>query len=64
MAPSCGSKLSGKLSRETPHDSASILIVDDERVELRAIVAELNGLGFETLAARDGVDGLHQAKRG
>jgi DNA-binding response OmpR family regulator len=52
------------MSRETQHRSATILIIDDEPVTLRAIVADLNGLGFETLIARDGVDGLHKAERG
>ncbi|NEV64620.1 response regulator transcription factor [Thiorhodococcus minor] len=45
-------------------DSATILIIDDEPVALRAIVAELTALGFETLIARDGTDGLHKAERG
>jgi DNA-binding response OmpR family regulator len=45
-------------------NSATILIVDDEPVQLRAIVAELNALGFETLIARDGADGLRKAERG
>lgn len=49
---------------ETHQHSATILIVDDESVQLRAIVAELNALGFETLIARDGVDGLIKAERG
>jgi len=46
-----------------PHP-ATILIVDDEPVQLRAIVAELTALGFETLIARDGEDGLGKAERG
>ena len=49
---------------ETQHNSATILIVDDEPVQLRAIVAELSALGFETLIARDGTDGLVKAERG
>jgi len=49
---------------ETQQHSATILIVDDEPVALRAIVAELNALGFETLIARDGADGLRKAERG
>jgi CheY-like chemotaxis protein len=43
---------------------ATILIVDDEPVQLRAIVTELNALGFETLVALDGADGLRKAERG
>ncbi|MCP3886184.1 MAG: response regulator [Propionibacteriaceae bacterium] len=43
---------------------ATILIVDDEPVQLRAIVAELNAVGFDTLIARDGADGLAKALRG
>jgi len=43
---------------------ATILIVDDEPVQLRAILTELKGLGFETLIARDGADGLAKAERG
>jgi CheY-like chemotaxis protein/AraC-like DNA-binding protein len=46
------------------HNPATILIIDDEPVQLRAIVAELNALGFETLIARDGADGLRKAERG
>lgn len=49
---------------ETQKASATILIVDDEPVQLRAIVAELNALGFETLIAREGGDGLAKAERG
>jgi CheY-like chemotaxis protein len=49
---------------ETQQNSATILIIDDEPVALRAIVAELAALGFETLIARDGVDGLRKAERG
>jgi DNA-binding response OmpR family regulator len=49
---------------ETHQRPATILIIDDEPVQLRAIVAELNALGFETLIARDGVDGLRKAKGG
>lgn len=49
---------------ETQPCEATILIVDDEPVALRAIVAELNGLGFETLIARDGADGLRKAEQG
>ena len=49
---------------ETQQSPATILIIDDEPVQLRAIVAELNGLGFETLIARDGADGLRKAERG
>jgi DNA-binding response OmpR family regulator len=48
----------------TEQGSATILIVDDEPVQLRAIVAELSALGFETLIARDGADGLRKAERG
>jgi len=43
--------------------AATILIVDDEPIQLRAMVAELNALGFETLIARDGADGLGKAER-
>ena len=46
------------------HNPATILIIDDEPVQLRAIVAELSALGFETLIARDGADGLRKAERG
>jgi twitching motility two-component system response regulator PilH len=46
---------------EPPQSPATILIIDDEPVQLRAIVAELNALGFETLIARNGADGLHKA---
>jgi CheY-like chemotaxis protein len=49
---------------EAQQGAATILIVDDEPVQLRAIVAELNALGFETLIARDGADGLRKAKSG
>jgi CheY-like chemotaxis protein len=49
---------------ETQQSPATILIIDDEPVQLRAIVAELNALGFETLIARDGADGLRKAERG
>lgn len=49
---------------ETQPCEATILIVDDEPAALRAIVAELNGLGFETLIARDGADGLRKAEQG
>ena len=49
---------------KTQQTSATILIIDDEPVQLRAIVAELNALGFETLIARDGADGLRKAERG
>jgi DNA-binding response OmpR family regulator len=52
------------MAPETQPRSATILIVDDEPVALRAIVAELATLGFETLIARDGVDGLRKAERG
>jgi DNA-binding response OmpR family regulator len=52
------------MSAQTQHNSATILIIDDEPVQLRAIVAELNALGFETLIARDGADGLRKAERG
>ena len=48
---------------QTPHQ-ASILIVDDEPIQLRAMVAELNTLGFETLIARNGADGLAKAESG
>ena len=44
--------------------AATILIIDDEPVQLRAIVAELKALGFETLIARDGADGLLKAEHG
>ncbi|MCO5762314.1 MAG: DNA-binding response regulator [Chromatiaceae bacterium] len=49
---------------ETQQNSATILIIDDEPVAIRAIIAELAALGFETLIARDGVDGLRKAERG
>ncbi len=49
---------------EAQQSPATILIIDDEPVQLRAIVAELNALGFETLIARDGADGLRKAERG
>jgi DNA-binding response OmpR family regulator len=52
------------MSPKTQQSSATILIIDDEPVQLRAIVAELNALGFETLIARDGADGLRKAERG
>jgi len=52
------------MSAETQYNSATILIIDDEPVQLRAIVAELNALGFETLIARDGADGLRKAEQG
>jgi CheY-like chemotaxis protein len=52
------------MSAETQSHSATILIIDDEPVALRVIVAELNALGFETLIARDGADGLREAERG
>ena len=47
-----------------PQRPATILIVDDEPIQLRAIVAELNALGFETLIARNGAEGLAKAERG
>lgn len=53
-----------RMSHKTQQSSATILIIDDEPVQLRAIVAELNALGFETLIARDGADGLRKAERG
>jgi CheY-like chemotaxis protein len=46
-----------------PPRPATILIIDDEPVQLRAIVAELGELGFETLIARDGADGLRKAEQ-
>ncbi|TNF56126.1 MAG: response regulator, partial [Gammaproteobacteria bacterium] len=49
---------------EMQQNSATILIIDDEPVQLRAIVTELTALGFETLIARDGADGLRKAERG
>jgi CheY-like chemotaxis protein len=49
---------------KTQQSASTILIVDDEPVALRAIVAELNALGFETLIAGDGTDGLRKAERG
>ena len=49
---------------KTQQTSATILIIDDEPVQFRAIVAELNALGFETLIPRDGADGLRKAERG
>jgi DNA-binding response OmpR family regulator len=52
------------MSAGSQHNSATILIVDDEPVTLRAIVAELNAMGFETLIARDGTDGLRKAEQG
>jgi DNA-binding response OmpR family regulator len=52
------------MSPATQQNSATILIVDDEPVQLRAIVTELAALGFETLIARDGADGLRKAERG
>ena len=52
------------MSDQTPYNSATILLVDDEPVQMRAMVAELTALGFETLIARDGVDGLRKAERG
>jgi DNA-binding response OmpR family regulator len=42
---------------------ATVLIVDDEAIQLWAIVTELNALGFETLIARDGAAGLAKAER-
>jgi len=50
-------------SSQTRHQP-SILIIDDEPIQLRAMVAELNVLGFETLIARNGADGLIKAERG
>jgi CheY-like chemotaxis protein len=44
-----------------PQRPATILIIDDEPIQLRAIVAELNALGFETLIARSGAEGLAKA---
>ena len=49
---------------EAQQNAATILIIDDEPVQLRAIVAKLTSLGFETLIARDGPDGLAKAGRG
>lgn len=49
---------------DTQQRSATVLIIDDEPVQLRAIVAELAALGFETLIARDGADGLRKAEQG
>jgi len=49
---------------EKQQGAATILIIDDEPVQLRAIVAELTAVGFETLIARDGADGLRKAERG
>jgi DNA-binding response OmpR family regulator len=49
---------------EAQQSSATILIIDDEPVQLRAIVAELKALGFETLIARGGADGLRKAESG
>jgi DNA-binding response OmpR family regulator len=49
---------------KTQQSPATILIIDDEPVQIRAIVAELNALGFETLIARDGTDGLRKAEQG
>jgi YesN/AraC family two-component response regulator len=43
---------------------ATVLIIDDEPIQLRAIVVELNAMGFQTLIARDGTDGLDKAERG
>ena len=48
---------------QTPHQ-ATILIIDDEPIQLRAMVAQLNALGFETLIARNGPDGLAKAGHG
>lgn len=50
--------------RASSPSPATILIIDDEPVQLHAIVAELDALGFETLVARDGADGLSKAARG
>jgi len=52
------------MQQTAPPRPASILIIDDEPVQLRAIVAELTELGFETLIARDGPDGLRKAEQG
>jgi DNA-binding response OmpR family regulator len=52
------------MQQSPPPGPATILIIDDEPVQLRAMVAELNALGFETLIARDGADGLAKAERG
>jgi DNA-binding response OmpR family regulator len=52
------------MSADTQHNPATILIIDDEPVQLCAIVTELTALGFETLIARDGTDGLVKAERG
>jgi DNA-binding response OmpR family regulator len=48
---------------DTQHNPATILIIDDEPVQLRAMVAELSADGFETLIARDGADGLRKAEQ-
>jgi DNA-binding response OmpR family regulator len=52
------------VQRTPPQHPATILVIDDEPVVLRAIVAELSALGFQTLIARDGADGLSKAERG
>ena len=52
------------VQQKAPQHPATNLIIDDEPVQLRALVAELNALGFETLIARDGVEGLQRAERG
>ena len=52
------------LPHTNPQRPATILIVDDEPIQLRGMVAELNTLGFETLIARNGEDGLAKAKSG
>ena len=52
------------MQQTRPQRPATILIVDDEPVALRAVVAELAALGFETLIACDGADGLRKAERG
>ena len=52
------------MQRTPEQPPATILIIDDEPIQLRAMVAELAALGFETLIARDGADGLDKAERG
>jgi DNA-binding response OmpR family regulator len=51
------------MQQTAPPSSATVLIIDDEPIQLRAIVSELTALGFETLISRNGADGLGKAER-
>jgi DNA-binding response OmpR family regulator len=43
--------------------AAKILVVDDERDAIELMTASLEGAGYEVLAATDGMQALHQARR-